>query len=105
VSVLVQLAPMHLPFRRGPSASPVGVSARAAVAALAAVAPRPRLWLDALRAAMAMAPSRWWRRPPFLPLPAPEYVRFRALTQYGDAEAVPIGDDVVRYLRWRRRLR
>ena len=27
----------------------------------------------------------WWRRPPFLPLPAPDYLRFRMETAYGGA--------------------
>jgi hypothetical protein len=38
-----------------------------------------------------------------LPLPSKEYLRFRQLTQYGDADAEPTVDDVVRYLDWCRR--
>ncbi len=43
---------------------------------------------------------RWWRRVPFLPLPAPAYVRWRMYTAYGDEGAIPPVDDVIRYARW-----
>ena len=39
-------------------------------------------------------------RPPFLPVPSAEYLRFRLLTQYGDAAQRPAPDDVLNYLRW-----
>jgi len=42
----------------------------------------------------------WWRRPPFLPMPDPEYVRFRLLTNDGDGTAVPTSQDIVRYITW-----
>lgn len=42
----------------------------------------------------------WWRRFPFLPLPASDYVRWRMHTAYGDSDFVPSVDDVVRYARW-----
>jgi hypothetical protein len=42
----------------------------------------------------------WYRRFPFLPLPPAEYVRWRMYTAYGDEDAVPPADDVVRYARW-----
>jgi hypothetical protein len=42
----------------------------------------------------------WWRRFPFLPLPATEYVRWRMHTAYGDYDAKPSPDDVERYARW-----
>ena len=32
-----------------------------------------------------LARPGWWRRPPFLPLPAPDYLRFRMETAYGGA--------------------
>jgi hypothetical protein len=68
--------------------------------ALRAVVPRPRLWAPAVRLTVRAAAAGWWRRPPFLPLPSREYVRFRLLTQYGEADARPTVDDVVRYLDW-----
>ena len=42
---------------------------------------------------------------PFLPLPTVGYLRLRAVTQYGDATAVPSTDDVARYLDWCREMR
>jgi hypothetical protein len=75
------------------------------ISALTAVAARPALWPTALRQARRLAPTRWWTRPPFLPLPAPSYLRFRLVTQYGDPTHRPQADDVVRYLRWCREWR
>jgi hypothetical protein len=46
-----------------------------------------------------LARARWWRRPPFLPLPDPGYLEFRLRTQYGDA-GVASPEDVVTYLEW-----
>jgi hypothetical protein len=37
---------------------------------------------------------------PFLPLPATDYLRWRMLTAYGDENAVPPADDVIRFARW-----
>ena len=71
--------------------------------ALRAVLPRPRLWVPAVRVATRASAVGWWRRPPFLPLPSREYLRFRLLTQYGAADARPTVDDVVHYLEWCRR--
>ena len=70
------------------------------VAVVAAVAPRPRLWLTAIRVAGRTARTGWWRKPPFLPLPGADYVRFRMLTNSGDPEAVPTADEIVHYLMW-----
>lgn len=62
----------------------------------------PRLALDLLKAAWAFRRRHWWRRPPFLPLPDPEYLRWRMYTAYADEAAVPPVDDVIRFARWRR---
>ena len=43
---------------------------------------------------------RWYRQSPFLPLPDADYVRWRMLTAYGDANAIPSASDVLRYARW-----
>jgi hypothetical protein len=74
---------------------------------LALVLAHPSLWITALRQAGRLAPDGWWRRPPFLPLPDREYLRFRLETQYGTSSstsgapsAAPDPDDVVTYLRW-----
>ncbi|MEO5511802.1 MAG: hypothetical protein ABIV28_05020, partial [Longimicrobiales bacterium] len=41
----------------------------------------------------------WYRIPPFLPVPTPEYMEWRMYTAYGpDGEPTPI--ELERYLRW-----
>lgn len=65
-----------------------------------AVARRPGLWSTALRVARRTATPGWWQRPPFLPVPSGDYLRFRLLTQYGDTAHRWEPDDVVRYLAW-----
>jgi hypothetical protein len=64
----------------------------------------PRVALDLVALAWSMRRRRWFREPPFLPLPPREYVRWRMLTAYGDESAVPSPDDVIRVARWRRDL-
>jgi hypothetical protein len=71
--------------------------------AVRALARRPALWPTALRAARSMTPAGWWRRPPFLPLPDRDYLRFRLVTAYGgDGSRPPHPDDVVTWLTWLR---
>ncbi|MFA5883869.1 MAG: hypothetical protein WDA60_08465 [Acidimicrobiia bacterium] len=70
-----------------------GQAARAVVA-------RPRLWPTAVRQAGRLARRRWWRRPPFLPLPDPDYLAFRMETQYGTGGHTPEAADLVVYLEW-----
>jgi len=73
---------------------------RLALAVVKAVGPRPRLWLTTVRVAGRTARAEWWRKPPFVPLPTADYVRFRMLTNYGDPAAVPTTADIVHYLAW-----
>jgi hypothetical protein len=47
-----------------------------------------------------LAPRQWWRRPPFLPLPDPNYLRFRLITAYGGEGADPQPGDLITYLHW-----
>lgn len=61
---------------------------------------QPSLAADLLRVVWRFRSRDWYRRPPFLPLPAREYVRWRMYTAYGDYDAIPTADDVVRYARW-----
>lgn len=89
--------------RRQP-ARPLGSRAVIALVAVRAVGRRPDLWPEAVRVLARLAPRRWWRRPPFLPLPTREYLAFRLLTQYGAEQARPASSDVVSYLEWSRRL-
>jgi hypothetical protein len=65
-----------------------------------AVARRPALWATALVQARRTARPGWWRRAPFLPVPGGEYLRFRTITQYGDADHPPVPADVLNYLSW-----
>ncbi|MFZ4669195.1 MAG: hypothetical protein ACOYML_07850 [Microthrixaceae bacterium] len=83
--------------------SGVGASERRAVLR------RPDLWATAIRQAFRLAPRGWWRRPPFLPLPAGSYLRFRMVTAYGgDGEPgheqgdgdIDRAGDLITYLEW-----
>ena len=60
----------------------------------------PRLASDLLRVMWRFRTRGWYRRFPFLPLPARDYVRWRMHTAYGDADAVPSANDIERYARW-----
>lgn len=83
----------------GTGAVPLGLAVRA-------VATRPDLWSTAARAALSLAPRGWWRRRPFLPLPAPDWMRFRMVTAYGGSAEAAAGElrseDLVTWLEWRR---
>ena len=68
--------------------------------AVVAVLGHPSIWLTALVQLFRMAPTGWWRRRPFLPVPDPAYLRFRLQTQYGDPDREPEPADVVAYLKW-----
>jgi hypothetical protein len=60
----------------------------------------PALVVDLLRVAWRFRHRHWFRRFPFLPLPAPSYVRWRLYTAYGDEQAIPPADDVIAFARW-----
>jgi len=62
----------------------------------------PRLAIDLLRTVWAFRARDWYRRPPFIPWPPREYLRWRMHTAYGDDEAIPPLEDVIRFARWRR---
>jgi hypothetical protein len=70
---------------------------------------RPDLWVTALRQARLLAPRRWWRSAPFLPLPDGDYLRFRMVSMYGgdgresDSGGAMEPRDVVAWLEWCRR--
>ena len=82
-------------------AAPSSWTSLTAVLALRALV-NPRLAGDLLRTGWAFRRRRWWARPPFLPLPDRDYLRWRMLTAYADEGAVPPPEDVVRFARWRR---
>ena len=70
------------------------------IVALAAVLRHPGLWPTALIELRRLVPDGWWRQRPFLPVPDRSLLRFRLVTQYGDADHSPEPDDLVAWLRW-----
>ncbi|HXY31237.1 MAG TPA: hypothetical protein VEI06_11065 [Gemmatimonadaceae bacterium] len=60
----------------------------------------PLLAADLLRIAWRFRSRGWLTRFPWLPLPDRDYVRWRMYTIYGDADAIPPVEDVIRYARW-----
>jgi len=65
------------------------------------VAVRPALWGTAVTQLFRLATPGWWRRAPFLPLPSPDYLRFRLVTIYGGTGDVdPEVADLIAYLEW-----
>lgn len=72
-----------------------------------ALARRPDLWVVAAGAGLSLAGRGWWRRPPFLPIPDPDWLRFRLTTAYGgdgtldDSSAFDVGD-LITWLEWRK---
>jgi len=63
---------------------------------------RPDLWPTAVGSYRSLVPNSWWRTRPFLPLPDPEWLRFRLVTAYGGDGADMHADDLVLWLEWRR---
>ena len=61
---------------------------------------RPWLIPAMLAAAWAFRANRWYRQPPFLPMPSRAYMRWRMETAYGDGHTVVPSVDLERYLRW-----
>jgi len=62
----------------------------------------PRLAVDLLRTLWAFRARRWYLRAPFLPLPPTDYMRWRMYTAFGDEQAIPSVENVIRFARWRR---
>jgi hypothetical protein len=60
----------------------------------------PFLAVDLLRVAWRFRHRHWYRRVPFLPLPAVPYVRWRMYTAYGAEDAIPPARDVIAFARW-----
>jgi hypothetical protein len=76
------------------------MSARWVLRAFVAVLRRPGLWGIAVVQLLRLASPGWWRRWPPVPLPEPDYLRFRLQTQYGDADREPEPRDLLTYLHW-----
>jgi len=60
----------------------------------------PRDGVALLRMGWRFRRRNWWRRAPFLPVPATDYVKWRLHTAYGDEGTVPPARDIVRLARW-----
>lgn len=60
----------------------------------------PAVGVSLVRVGWRFRRRDWYRRFPFLPLPAREYVQWRMHTAYGSDDAVPPANDVIRYARW-----
>lgn len=73
---------------------------RTARATVLVVLRHPSLLPVAVAMVFRLAPPRWWRRWPPLPLPDAAYWRFRLVTAYGTADRAPARADVETYLRW-----
>ncbi len=98
---MVQSAAGHTPPRaEKDGGSWFGLALRVSVRA----AINPRLALDLMHVLWAFRARSWYRKPPYLPLPSLEYMRWRMYTAYGDEAAIPPIDDVVRFARWKRQV-
>ena len=71
----------------------------------ARVLTRPPLLMLVLKTAWQFRRRDWYRRPPFLPLPPADYVRWRLHTAYGDEHSWPTANELDAYLRWVARMR
>jgi hypothetical protein len=60
----------------------------------------PKLGLNLVTVAWRFRKRDWYRHAPFIPIPDPVYLKWRMYTTYGDFDAVPEPDEVVRYARW-----
>jgi hypothetical protein len=75
-------------------------SSRWVLAGAVTVLRHPSLWTTAVRQLFRLAPSGWWKRAPFLPLPDAAYLKFRMVTAYGGSGGDPRAEDLITYLRW-----
>lgn len=66
---------------------------------------RPRLLLILLATGWRFRRRGWYRRPPFLPLPPADYMRWRMHTAYGDERHMPSAEELEAYVRWAARMR
>jgi hypothetical protein len=62
--------------------------------------------LELLRICWIFRNRKWYRRPPFLPLPPRNYLEWRIETAYGDKSLKNLRwQDIVAYARWHRAMR
>jgi len=79
---------------------PIATWTRVSATLLARGLRSPGLGRDLITLAWRFRRRGWYRRAPFLPLPDRTYLRWRMFTAYGDSDAVPPVEDVIRYARW-----
>mgnify|MGYP001552310951 FL=1 len=60
----------------------------------------PSLAVDLARVSWRFRNRRWYLKPPFLPVPDRDYVRWRMDTADGSPDAIPSVSDAERYVRW-----
>jgi hypothetical protein len=61
---------------------------------------RPADLIAVIRTAWRFRRRAWFTKPPFLPVPPQEYIRWRMYTAYGTEEAVPTSYELIRFARW-----
>ena len=79
------------------------VASMLSLSSLMAILVRPWLWPTAVGALFAFAKRDWWKQAPFLPIPDRRVLGWRVTTAYGQSDMTLAEDDLVSYLRWRRR--
>jgi len=67
-----------------------------------ALAVRPDLWRTTAGVLRRHAPTRWWSRRPFLPVPDRGWMDFRFETAFGDVAGRPDREQLIEYLEWSR---
>lgn len=87
---------------RGPKSTALRIIDRMLRRLFGTLARRPYLAGLLLRSAWRFRRRGWLSRPPFLPLPPPEYLDWRMHTAYGDESAHVPPRELERYLRWMR---
>lgn len=78
------------------------MAALSVVPIIRALVTRPDLWATAAMSGLSLAPTGWWRRKPFLPVPSPDWTHFRLVTAYGGDGSELRPSDVVTWLEWRK---
>jgi hypothetical protein len=66
---------------------------------------RPRLLLALLSAGWRFRRRDWFKRPPFLPVPPSDYMRWRMHTAFGNEPGALTADDLEAYVLWSARMR
>jgi hypothetical protein len=65
----------------------------------------PRDGVALVRAGWALRRRNWWRVAPFIPVPDPDYWKFRLTTAYGNSDVEVDIHDAVAAAHWSRRVR